>query len=166
MPNAFALPGGYVVVTTSLLELADRPEEIAGVVAHEVSHVTLKHGFRKVISAAGPFLILKLFSGGGGLLSMVGEGSGMLAYQSFSQEYELEADAAGWQCMVKAGLDPRGLADMLRKLNSVHHSYTHGYDGFAALSSHPPTPKRLRVLDEKWKKLKETNFQKYPPEPK
>ena len=44
LPNAFALPGGHVVVTTSLLALAERPEEIAGVVAHELAHVTKKHG--------------------------------------------------------------------------------------------------------------------------
>ena len=61
LPNAFALPGGHVFVTTSLLDLADRREEIAGVVAHEIAHVTLKHGFRKLISAAGPYLIFRFF---------------------------------------------------------------------------------------------------------
>ena len=167
LPNAFALPGGYVVVTTSLLELADRPEEIAGVISHEVAHVTRKHGFRMIISSAGPYLIFKLFSeSGSGLLGMLGSGSGLLASQSFSQEYELEADATGWQTMVNAHLDPRGLPDMLKKLQNVYESYNFSEHEFQAFSSHPPTNKRIRVLEAKWKKLKDTsNFQHYPPDP-
>ena len=117
MANAFALPGGHVLVTTRLLELAERPEEIAGVVAHELAHVTQKHGFRKIISSAGPNLIFKVFLGNSaGVLPILGDSSELLIRQSFSQEYELEADDVGWQSLVNARIDPRGLADMLRKL--------------------------------------------------
>jgi predicted Zn-dependent protease len=71
-PNAFALPGGHVVVTTSLLELADRPEEVAGVVAHELAHVTRKHALRKILSSAGPYILCRLFMrGSGGLMGAV-----------------------------------------------------------------------------------------------
>jgi hypothetical protein len=70
-PNAFALPGGHVFVNTGLLKLADRPEEVLGAIAHEVAHVTEKHGFRKAISAAGPILIFQVFLGGGGGLGGV-----------------------------------------------------------------------------------------------
>src|ERR1035438_3456735 len=61
MPNAFALPGGHVMVNDSLIRMAERPEELAGVIAHEVAHVTEKHGFRKIISEAGPYLIVRVF---------------------------------------------------------------------------------------------------------
>lgn len=167
LPNAFALPGGHVLVHTSLIELADRPEEIAGVVAHEVAHVTQKHGFRKIISAAGPYLIFRLFAGGGGgLLSVLGGGSELLVQQSFSQEYELEADAVGWQYLVAAHIDPRGLPDMLRKLKSVHDHVFHGAVEFGAFSSHPPTAKRIRRLEEKWKHLNDkSGFIDFGPEP-
>src|ERR1700752_3871634 len=57
IPNAFALPGGHVLITSGLLEMIDRPEELAGVLAHEIAHVTEKHGIRKIISDAGPYLI-------------------------------------------------------------------------------------------------------------
>jgi predicted Zn-dependent protease len=155
-PNAFALPGGHVMVNTGLLELATRPEEIAGVVAHELAHVTQMHGFRKIISSAGPYLVAKLFLGNrGGLLGVLGDSSQLLVRQTFSQEYELEADAFGWQYLVAAHIDPRGLTDMLRKLKLVEDSRkSRGLEN-RAFSSHPPTEKRIRRLEAKWKRLKD-----------
>src|SRR5262249_28752432 len=114
LPNAFALPGGHVVITKSMLQLADRPEEIAGVVAHEIAHETRKHSFRQVIADLGPFLILKIFLGGGrGTAGALGDGSALLVRQGFSQEYELEADAVGWDSLVAARVNPRGFIDIL-----------------------------------------------------
>ncbi len=155
-PNAFALPGGHVIVTTSLLELADRPEEIAGAVAHEVAHVTLKHGFRKTISSAGPYLLCRLFlRSSSGLLGVLAGGSQLLVHQSFSQEYELEADETAWQYLVAAGIDPRGLPDMLRKLEADQQRRKLTLLAPQAFSSHPATDKRLRRLEAKWRKLKD-----------
>ena len=160
MANAFALPGGHVLVTTRLLELAERPEEIAGVVAHEVAHVTQKHGFRKIISSAGPYLIFKVFLGNSaGVLPILGDSSELLIRQSFSQEYELEADEVGWQTLVTSRIDPRGLADMLRKLQNEHSKLQTSNRQVTAFSSHPATIKRLQRLDAKWNKLKDkSNF--------
>ncbi len=158
-PNAFALPGGHVIVTTQLLDLAERPEELAGVVAHEIAHVTQKHEFRKAISSCGPYLLFKLFANeGSGMLGMLGGGSQLLVSQSFSQEYELEADAVGFQSLVDARIDPRGLAEMLLKLRAVQRHM--GTDPeIQAFSSHPATEKRIRRLEAKWKKLKDkSNF--------
>jgi len=155
-PNAFALPGGHVLVNTALIELADRPEEIAGVVAHELAHVTLKHGFRKIISSAGPYLVFKVFLGSKtGLLGLLGDSSQVLVRQSFSQEYELEADAVGWQYLVQARIDPRGLTNMLRKLKAEQESHQGMPPQIHAFSSHPPTEKRIQRLEDRWKKLKD-----------
>lgn len=155
LPNACALPGGNVVVTTDLLALADRPEEIAGTVAHEVAHLTQKHLLRRVISASGPYLIFKMFAGDGhGLLGALGDGSQLLVRQSFSQEYELEADSVGWDYLVAAHIDPRGLADMLRKLKGVQDSRPEMQPQLQAFSSHPATEKRIQRLEAKWEKLK------------
>ena len=153
-PNAFALPGGHVIVTTRLLELADRPEELAGVVAHEIAHVTQKHEFRQAISSFGPYLLFKLFAGNrGGLLGLLGGSSQLLVSRSFSQEYELEADAVGWQSLVDAHIDPRGLADMLMKFQGMQRGM--GVEPMVqAFSSHPATEKRIRRLEAKWKKVK------------
>jgi len=159
MPNAFALPGGHVLVTTRLLELADRPEEIAGVLAHELAHVMQKHGFREIISSAGPYLIFKVFLGNSaGVLPILGDSSELLIRQSFSQEYELEADDVGWQSLVNAHIDPRGLADMLRKLQIEQQKMHAGMGRVNAFSSHPATEKRLQRLDAKWNKLKDKSI--------
>ena len=155
-PNAFALPGGHVVVTTSLLELADRPEEIAGVVAHELAHVTKKHGLRKILSSAGPYILGRIFMRGNrGLMGVLAGSSQVLVYQSFSQEYELEADDAGWQLLVAARIDPRGLADMLKKLEAEEARMKFTSVTPQAFRSHPATEKRIRRLEAKWRKLKD-----------
>ena len=158
-PNAFALPGGHVIVTTRLLELADRPEELAGVVAHEIAHVTQKHEFRQAISSFGPYLLFKLFAGNrGGLLGLLGGSSQLLVSRSFSQEYELEADAVGFQSLVDAHIDPRGLAGMLMKFKAMQRGMG-AEPMIQAFSSHPATEKRIRRLEAKWKKLKnQTGF--------
>src|SRR5262249_60882305 len=116
-PNAFALPGGHVVVTTGLLKMTSRPEELLGVISHEVAHVTRKHGIRKAIASAGPFLIFRVFLGGdgSGVAGVVGGASDLLVRQGFSQAYETEADDVGWQAMVAAKIDPRGMTTMFEK---------------------------------------------------
>jgi len=162
LPNAFALPGGHVLVTRGLLELADHPEEIAAVVAHEIAHVTQKHGFRKILSAAGPYLLVKTFvRSESGLAGVLGDSSQLLVRQSFSQKYELEADAVGWDYLVRAGLDPRALPRMLQKLQQAQDS--RGPDlQWKAFSSHPETEKRIRRLEEKWRQLQKQGWQPRP----
>lgn len=153
-PNAFALPGGHIVVTSGLLRLASRPEEVLGVVAHEVAHVTHKHGFRNTISAAGPFLVFQLFlSGGGGSMAAVAGGSALLVQQSFSQEYEKEADDVGWKYLVAANIDPRGMIDIFRKLKVAELADNQPRLLPKAFESHPDTDKRIARLEAKWKRL-------------
>jgi predicted Zn-dependent protease len=79
----------------------------------------------------------------------------LLVRQSFSQQYELEADDVGWKYLVKARIDPRGLADMLKKLQAEQDSMGFGQLGLGAFSSHPATAKRIHRLDAKWNKLKD-----------
>jgi len=156
LPNAFALPGGHVVVTTSLMRLADRPEEIAGVVAHELAHVIRKHAIRKIVASAGPYILCRLFMrDNSGLLGLLAGSSQLLVCQSFSQEYELEADDVGWQYLVKAHIDPRGLPEMLKKLKAVQQNMKLVQVAPQAFSSHPATDKRIRRLEAKWDKLKD-----------
>jgi predicted Zn-dependent protease len=168
LANAFALPGGHVVVTTGLLKLVGRPEELAGAVAHEIAHVTQKHMFRQRISQMGPALVFQLFFGGqGGLVGALGMGSQYLMAQSFSQEYELEADSVGWNYLIKAHIDPRGMIDILRKLKDEEDKERISAMEIAALRSHPTTQKRILRLEEKWKKLKQkSGFIEFEGQPK
>jgi len=153
-PNAFALPGGSVVVNAGLLKMADQPEELLGVLAHELAHQTKRHAMRRGIAAAGPLVIFGLFlhsdSGMGNLLSV---GSGMMVFQGFSQDYETEADDTGWDYLVAANIDPRGMISVFKKLEAKEGKL--GSRAFApqALQSHPATEKRIARLENKWNKL-------------
>jgi len=164
-PNAFALPGGHIVIHTGLLELTAQPEELLGVVAHEVAHVTERHIYRKQISTAGPLMICGLFfSRGGGLLDVMGGGAALLVGAGFSQEYETEADNVGWNYLVAANIDPRGMAGMFRKLKQ-HDLAAAGVDLMPdAFSSHPTLAKRIQHLEARWRKLpRKTGFLELPP---
>jgi Zn-dependent protease with chaperone function len=153
-PNAFALPGGHILITSGLLEMTERPEQLLGVLAHELAHVTEKHGFRKLVASAGPLLVLQVFvSGNNGALAVLGGGSALLVAQSFSQEYEKEADDAGWDYMVKARIDPRGMLEIFRKLQAHEAEEGEGIGLPKAFHSHPDFEKRIARLESKWKKL-------------
>lgn len=155
IPNAVALPGGRILVTTGLFAAADRPEEIAGVLAHEIAHVTRRHGLRKIIATAGPYYVLKVFiSDERGFLSLISHGSQLLVRQSFSRELEREADDTGWHYLEAANIDPRGLADFLRKLMADRLTRKLEKSPLQLLSGHPPTTERVEHLDELWKHAK------------
>jgi predicted Zn-dependent protease len=152
-PNAYALPGGHIVVNTGLLNLADN-DELVGVIAHESAHITQKHHARKIISAAGPLIICGVFMNrGGGIGNLFGEGSGLMLIQGFSQEYEAEADEIGWNYLVQANIDPRGMVGIFRKLKAVESKENHANQIPQAFESHPALDKRIARLEVKWKKM-------------
>ena len=149
--NAFAIPGGHVLVHTGLLKTAQRPEEIAGVLAHEIAHVTQKHGFRKIIESAGLYLAVQtVFGDASGLVAVIANGSSFLLQQKYSRNFEQEADDVGWQYLIDAKIDPRGLIDFFTRLKALE-----GRAGEfpAFLSTHPATEERIRRLEMKWEAL-------------
>ncbi len=153
-PNAFALPGGHIVITTALLRLADRPEEVLGVMAHEMAHITQHHHARKIISAAGPLVIFGIFlHSRDQTLAVLSSGSGLLVTQGFSQDYELEADDFGWKYLVTANIDPHGMIDMFKKLKAFDAQSKVGNLLPQAFSSHPALDKRIARLERRWQKL-------------
>jgi predicted Zn-dependent protease len=152
MPNAFALPGGHVLVSYGLIEIVDRPEEVAGVLAHEFAHVTHDHAFRQIVASAGPFVIFNIFLSGSGAMGTISAGSEFLMNQSFSKSYEYEADDVGWDYLVAANIDPRGLEEFLRKVRRYEQEM--GGLEIDALSTHPATEDRIKRLENRWGKLK------------
>lgn len=146
--NAFALPGGNVVVLTGLLNAAQRPEEIAGVLAHEIAHVTERHGFRKIIDTAGLYLVVQtLFGDASGITAVIANSSEFLLRQKYSRDFEREADDVGWQYLVAAKIDPRGMTDFFRTLLESEKA---GVTLPGLLSTHPTTKERIRRLEAKW----------------
>lgn len=113
--NAFALPGGYVVMNLGLLEAAQSSEEVAAVLAHEMSHVELRHGSRRLVRLLGGSLVLSLIFGStdpGVLVSAASE----LAHKRYDRSEEADADTEGVALLARAGISPRGMASFFRRL--------------------------------------------------
>ena len=154
--NAFAIPGGHVVIHTGLLDAASRPEEVAGVLAHELAHVTRQHSVRQMIGSAGVFLLVQALLGdASGLTAVLADGSRYLLQQKYSRDFEREADDTGWQYLLDARIDPRGMIDFFQKLKTAQENIPGGavMESMSFLSTHPATQERIQRLEEKWKQV-------------
>src|SRR5688500_10403956 len=121
--NAFALPGGPMYVNRGMIESARNEGELAGVMAHEISHVALRHATAqatKQSSAKNTLGTIGLILGGAILGGQTGAQLGALGAQAwmtkYSRAYETQADALGARIMADAGYDPRDLANMFRTI--------------------------------------------------
>jgi beta-barrel assembly-enhancing protease len=147
--NAFALPGGPMYVNRGMIEAARTEGEMAGVMAHEISHVALRHGTAQASKGQKYGLLAGIAGIAGTILG--GPGVGQLAQApfavyllKFSREYETEADILGSQIMADAGYDPRDLANMFRTLEQQG-----GGGGGGFLSDHPsPSDRYARINRE------------------
>ena len=149
--NAFALPGGYVYVTRGLLALVNSEAELAGVIAHEIGHVTARHSAQRYNRAIFSQLGAAVLGAATGS-QFVGDlaGVGAAAYvQGYSREQELEADRLGVRYLERAGYDPRAMAGFLSSMAaearlSARIEGRDGSDPTASLfSSHPRTIDRV-----------------------
>ncbi len=125
-PNAFALPGGYIFMTTGLIALADNEQEVAGVLAHEIAHVAGRHIAQMIerskridwLSMAG--MVFAMLAGRGGTGSQAGAAAAMAWGESqklkYTREMEANADQNGLQYVIKGHYDPNGLISFLNKL--------------------------------------------------
>jgi peptidase M48-like protein len=138
--NAFALPGGPMFVNRGMIEAATTEGEVAGVMAHELSHVILRHGTAQASKAtkyqvgevAGAILG-SIIGGGWGQVISQGTQFGLgTAFLRFSREFEKQADLQGAQLMARAGYDPRDMANMFRTIEKQS-----GQGGPQWLSDHP-----------------------------
>ena len=150
--NAFALPGGPMFVNRGMIEAARTEGEMAGVMAHEISHVALRHASAqqtKATSAKSTIIGLGAILGGAILGGQTGAAIGQTVAQGYfmkySREYETQADILGSQIMARAGYDPRDLASMFRTI-----AQQGGGSGAPEwLSSHPnPGNREQRILQE------------------
>jgi predicted Zn-dependent protease len=149
--NAFATVGGYVYVTRGMLAQLNSETELAGVMAHEISHISHRHVAKQQTRAlAYQVLGLGAIALGATLgnpdnnlgMAPVGVSAALATIlSSYSQEAELEADESGLLMMAQAGYDPRGLSSFLRSLRTRERLTGLGYHGL--LASHPETAARI-----------------------
>ena len=157
--NAFALPGGPMFVNRGMFDAATSEAEVAGVMAHELSHVLLRHGTANATKAQNPWLQLGQVAGaiggavvGGAAGSVIAQGSqfglGTLLLR-YSRDFEKQADLLGSQIMARAGYDPRALARMFETIQAQ----SDGGGGPQWLSSHPDPGNRTQYITQEAAKL-------------
>ncbi len=145
--NAMALPGGFFYVNSGLILACDSEDELAGVMAHEISHVAAHHAAREMTRmnymqiGSVPLMI---FTQGSWIGYGVYEASQLavpLTFLSFSRQFESEADFLGVQYMYKAGYDPQGMVSIFEKLDALEKHKPGAIS--KAFSDHPGTPDRI-----------------------
>lgn len=151
--NAFAMPGGYVYVTRGLLALANNEAELAGVLAHEIGHVTRKHGEQRMQQSVIAQLGIGILAGvlDSDLATGVAQLGAAGVLSSYSRAHEFEADKQGVQYLTRAGYDPRAMATFLDKLIAEQRLQSTlqnrgGRDrSVSFLSTHPRTQDRVQL---------------------
>lgn len=117
--NAFALPGGKIYILSGLIRESETPEEIAAILAHEISHVDKRHGIRQVIRLLGLSIVIKLAIGLGfddiGSLETITEIVNTLAILRYSREFEEEADQNAFEILKKSGVGVKGFVDFFER---------------------------------------------------
>lgn len=157
--NAFALPGGIVVVHTGLLAATTRTEQLAGVLAHEVEHVEQRHGLEAIMKSLGLRAMWALATGDlGGTLA--GEAGQQLLELSFSRDAEMQADQAGFDRLVSRGIDPSGMAEFFDKL-----AKSGGPTPPQLLSTHPESVERSEAMRARIASLGGRRFEPLAPLP-
>ena len=158
--NAFALPGGHVGVHLGLVAMTERPEELASVLAHELSHVTQRHIARSIgessragmVGLAAMILGLLAASRAGSVdaaqAAVVGGQAAMVQGQlNFSRDMEREADRIGFGVLETGGFNPQGMSSMFEKLALANRLNDNG--AFPYLRSHPLTTERIGEARER-----------------
>lgn len=158
--NAFAMPGGFIAVFTGTVLAAQDESELAGVMAHEISHVTQRHIARMfenqkgtAAMALGSFLLAILAGAAGGSSGgdaasaiMMGGQAALISNQlKFSRSAEQEADRLGFQILVSAGYDPMGMPRFFRRLQDR----TGRYESSSYLFDHPLTIERISDMENR-----------------
>jgi predicted Zn-dependent protease len=142
MVNAFAAPGGFVVVTSGLLKATETPEQFAGVLAHEIQHITKRHTTRGILREAPMRLALASLFGSSG--ETVGKMAGDIGALSYRRGDESEADSEGLRLLQTAGIDPVGMVEFMRILEKQPGGSAGSLLKY--VSSHPPSAERAAIL--------------------
>jgi len=150
--NAFALPGGFVYVNRGVLEQARNEGEVAGVMAHEIAHVALRHGTHQAskayaaqagLSILGGILGGKVGQGAGQIINAVG-GFGMnVLFLKYSRDLESQADIRGSQILAASGYSPTDMVNFFHTLENVDKSRKTSF-----LSDHPAPPDRIARIQK------------------
>lgn len=146
--NAFALPGGTVVLTDQLVNLAKNDEEILAVLAHELGHVKERHPLRQLLQSSVVGLAMTWYLGD--ISSLLAAAPTLLLETSYSRDFERRADRYAANMLRTNGIAPTRLADILEKLEASHRGAKNKDEQtpniFRFISTHPDTSERIREI--------------------
>ena len=164
--NAVAVPYYQIIIFSKLIEISDNPDELAGVIAHEMGHVIRRHPIQSLVRVIGMNLLIHMVFGGAGDTSTTASiGNGLLQLR-YNRDFEREADEIAIKTLYNAGIDNRGFINFFVRLQSegkmAHENI------FSYISTHPATSERIAVVQkaenitnskqiltsEEWKALK------------
>jgi len=163
-PNAFALPGGYIFITTGVIPIIENESELACIIGHEIIHSNNRHTVRQLKKRIIPTLLTLPIDIIGATVPGLGSAvapikvSRQLLFASYSRKNETEADDLGVILAAKAGYDPLSLPKVLNRMNKVIklvYNYSEKKNYFA---DHPYTPDRVSNIDEQMKGLKVAEY--------
>ena len=161
--NALALPGGAMLISQGLLNEAESPEELAGVIAHEIQHVLLRHSTRGIIRNLTQSMLLTLFVGDvNATMEKVVNLVSTLETLGLSREMEVEADRKGMELILAANIDPHGMIRIFEKLTQNESSQEEEIKNkavsrkkdtefFSYFSTHPSSKNRILNLKKQMK---------------
>lgn len=161
VPNAFALPGGYVYVTRGLLALVTTEDELACVMGHEIIHVMERHSIKQMRTSVLPRMLelpgnivgTVVHEDLGNLVNLPISTSNTLLLSSYSRKHETESDTKGMTLASKAGYDPGALTPILERISKAVEVVMEEEEKKSYFSSHPYTPDRIKNIDKKKAKL-------------
>ena len=147
-PNAFALPGGDIVITDALLELlADEPDAVMTVLAHEIGHVRHRHGLRLMLRAGAVSIVASVIIGD--FSALLASAPAVLAGNAYSRDNEREADLYGRALARAGGADTSRMAAFFKRLAEKHKATVDNSPLAIAISTHPADEERVRFFSER-----------------
>jgi len=154
-PSAFAAPGGHIFLSRGILALINTEDELAGILAHEISHVTERHPVRRSRDSILPGLLtvpdrpLGQVIGGdvGEMINRPIDGAGQVYLASYGRGQESDADLAGMRLAARSGYDPAALGDILGNLGRTVTQLTGQERKFRFFDGHPTTPARIADIE-------------------
>ena len=166
--NAFALPGGFIGVHSGLILAAQSESELAGVVAHEISHVTQRH-IARLVGKQGQAQITQLLAMAVAVLAarsnpqvteaamVAGAAAGVQTQLNYSRDFEQEADRIGVQTLERAGFDVRGMGTFFERLQKFGRLYENNAPGY--LRTHPLTTERIADMENR---IRQAHYRQVP----
>ena len=151
--NAFSLPGGWVYLNDGLVKKTGNDDELAGVIAHEIAHITARHAVKRYESGIGMQIVQLATLATRQAAAAQGAGIAMQAAQlAYARDDELEADRLGVKYLKAAGFDPKGMLTFLETLREIDQDKPHylprGFVRPHYAMTHPYVPDRIRTVKE------------------